>query len=195
MDEKPCGLIVIVPPALEAGWAARLAEFVAQFKPAALIIQAPTDSRQAGLIEAARAFELAVLFADDVDAARRAGAGGVFFTAPEAGIAAARKALGPNAIIGAACGISRHAAMESAEEGADFVAFGESSPDNAGKAAELSLWWDEMTGVPAALLFDKTRPVRSIIAHARPDFIILEECERSGESLTFATELGLQSQS
>jgi thiamine-phosphate pyrophosphorylase len=191
MDEKPCGLIAIVPPALEAGWAAGLPEFIGEFKPAALIVQASA----AELIEAAKAFELAVLFTDGVDAARRMGASGVYLTTPEAEVAAARKALGATAIIGAACGLSRHAAMESAEAGADFIAFDASSPESLGKAAELSLWWDEITGVPAALLFAKARPGRSMIAKARADFVILEESERPGESLTFATELGLQSQS
>jgi hypothetical protein len=38
-------------------------------------------------------------------------------------------------------------------------------------------------------------PDRSILARARADFVILKEAERPGESLTFATEFGLKSQS
>ncbi len=103
-------------------------------------------------------------------------------------------ALGSDAIIGAACGLSRHEAMESAEAGADFVAFDASSPETLDNAAELSLWWDGITGVPAALIFGTARPDVSVLSKARPDFIIIAETESAGESLTFATELGLQSQ-
>jgi thiamine-phosphate pyrophosphorylase len=194
MDAKPCGLISIIPPALETEWAARLAEFVGRFKPAALILQAPPGDPARRLISKAKEFELAVLLADDVEAARAAGASGVYLKAPDASVSSARKALGGDAIIGAACGLSRHAAMESAEAGADFVAFDAASPAALEEAAGLSRWWDEITGVPAALSFAKTRPTRSAVAAARADFLILEESGQPGESLTFATEFGFQSQ-
>ena len=85
--------------------------------------------------------------------------------------------------------------METAEAGADFVAFDASSPETLIRAAELSSWWDEITGVPCALLCGTYRPDRSTLVKARADFLILQEAGRSGESLTFATEFGLQSQS
>jgi thiamine-phosphate pyrophosphorylase len=192
MPEKPCGLIVAVPPALETEWAARLTEFVGRCKPAALILQAPPSKAAAGLIAKAKTLELAVLLADDVDAARAAGASGVYLGA--AAVSYARKSLGAEAVIGADCGSSRHDAMEAAEAGADFIAFDASSPASLEQAPDLSRWWDEITGVPAALFLAKTRPARSALADARPDFLILEEGEQPGESLTFATEFGLQSQ-
>ncbi len=194
MNEKPCGLIAAVPPALEMEWAARLTEFVSRFKPAALILQTPPSEAAASLIAKAKALELAILIADDVDAARAAGANGVYLSEPEASASFARKALGGDALVGAACGLSRHAAMECAEAGADFVAFDAASPASLEQAVDLSRWWDEITGVPSALSFAKTRPSRSAVADARPDFLILEEGGQPGESLTFATEFGLQSQ-
>jgi thiamine-phosphate pyrophosphorylase len=84
--------------------------------------------------------------------------------------------------------------MESAEAGADFVAFDASSPETWEQAAGLSAWWDEITGVPAALDFGPMRPDKSVLAKARPDFVMIEEAHCAGESLTFATEFGLQSQ-
>ncbi len=123
------------------------------------------------------------------------GANGVYLSTPGSGVSNVRTELGSQSIIGAACGLSRHMAMESAEAGADFVAFDASSPENLIRAVELSAWWDEITGVPSALFCARERPARSIVAKARADFVILQEADRPGESLTFATEFGLQSQS
>ena len=108
--------------------------------------------------------------------------------------ARARTVLGSAGIVGTACGLSRHAAMESAEAGADFIAFDASNPETWEQAAELSLWWDEISGVPVALAFGAARPDESVLTKARPDFLMIEEAHRAGESLTFATEFGLQSQ-
>jgi hypothetical protein len=63
------------------------------------------------------------------------------------------------------------------------------------KAVELSAWWDEITGVPSALFCGAYHPDQPTLAEARADFLSLQEAGRSGESLTFATEFGLQSQS
>lgn len=192
---KPCGLITMIPPALETEWAERLAELIQPFKPAALILQAPSTSAPANLLANAQAAELAVLFVDAIHQTREMGANGVYLSTPGSGVSNVRRELGASSIIGAACGLSRHAAMESAEAGADFVAFDASSPENMTEAAELSCWWDEITVVPSALFCGRTLPERSILARARADFVILKEAGRPGESLTFATEFGLQSQS
>jgi thiamine-phosphate pyrophosphorylase len=192
---KPCGLITMIPSALETEWAERLAELIQPFKPAALILQVPSAGAPANLLANAQAAELAVLFVDAVHQTREMGANGVYLSTPGSGVSNVRRELGASSIIGAACGLSRHAAMESAEAGADFVAFDASSPENMTEAAELSSWWDEITVVPSALFCGRTLPDRSILARARADFVILKEAERPGESLTFATEFGLQSQS
>jgi thiamine-phosphate pyrophosphorylase len=192
---KPCGLITMIPSALETEWAERLAELIQPFKPAALILQVPSAGAPANLLTNAQAAELAVLFVDAVHQTREMGANGVYLSTPGSGVSNVRRELGASSIIGAACGLSRHAAMESAEAGADFVAFDASSPENMTEAAELSSWWDEITVVPSALFCGRTLPDRSILARARADFVILKEAERPGESLTFATEFGLQSQS
>lgn len=194
MEPKPCGLIAVIPPALEKEWAKGFAELVGRFKPAALVLQAPPSKTAQDIVASAKAFELAVLFWESVDAARKTGASGVYFSAAEPDVAGARKTLGADAILGVSCGLSRHAAMEGAEAGADFVVFDASFPENFGDAAELSLWWDEISGVPGALLCAGTRPEPAVIGKARPDFLILQEAETAGESLTFAIELGLQSQ-
>ncbi|MGO9546196.1 MAG: thiamine phosphate synthase [Rhodomicrobium sp.] len=171
-----------------------MTEFARPFRPAALIFKDPDPRVLAQAIAGARALELAVLVTDDAGAARAAGADGVYLSAEGANVAAARSVLGSTGIVCAGCGLSRHSAMESAEAGADFIAFDASDPATLDKAVDLSLWWDEITGVPGALAFGSVRPGRSVLSKARPDFLLVEEVLRAGESLTFATEFGLQSQ-
>ena len=65
----------------------------------------------------------------------------------------ARKVLGPDGIIGAFCGTSRHTGMTAAEMTADYVAFGPMLADpllGDGSAAGLELfqWWSDMIEVP-----------------------------------------------
>lgn len=194
MEVKPCGLISVIPPALQREWAESLAGLVRLFRPAALIFEKPAPAVLAQAISAAKLLKLAVLLAGDAGEAAAAGAHGVYLTIPGADAGRARSVLGSAGIVGAACGLSRHAAMECAEAGADFIAFDATDPDAWEQAARLSLWWDEITGVPAALAFGRARPDKTVLTRARPDFLMIEEAHRAGESLTFATEFGLQSQ-
>jgi thiamine-phosphate pyrophosphorylase len=194
MDAKRCGLITVLVPALQYEWVAELTGLVKRFCPAALILKNPAKDVLAQAIAAARPLELAILVADDLVTACNAGAGGVYFSPQAAPITKARDALGSGAVIGAACGLSHHTAMENAEAGADFIAFDASSPAALVAAVKLSSWWDEVANVPVALDFGSSRPDRSVLSKARPDFLMIEETTRAGESLTFATEFGLQSQ-
>ncbi len=195
MEKKPCGLIAMVPPSLQNEWAEQMAELVHRFQPAALIFGDPLPDVLEKALASARMFELAILLADGTGAAAASGAAGVYLTSSGPKVAQARGTLGDTAIIGAACGLSRHEAMMGAEAGADFVVFDASNPAAWDDAVEIASWWDELTGVPAALDFGRTRPDLNVILKARPDFLLLQETECAGESLTFATEFGLQSQS
>ncbi|MFN3972338.1 MAG: thiamine phosphate synthase [Gemmobacter sp.] len=63
-----------------------------------------------------------------------------------------RKDLGADAIIGAACGVTRHEGIGAAEAGADYVAFGPVGATGLGDGriaeADLFDWWSEMIEVP-----------------------------------------------
>ena len=61
---------------------------------------------------------------DRLDLVNKVEADGVHLGEDDGSILEARKLLGPKAIIGASCYNSKHLAMEAAEEGADYVAFG-----------------------------------------------------------------------
>jgi thiamine-phosphate pyrophosphorylase len=194
MQPKPCGLIVALPPALQPGWVAQFPALVKRFRPAALVLESPGEEGLNAIVSAARPLEMAILLADDLVRACNLGATGIYFPSAGAPVAKAREALGSSAVIGANCGLSRHTAMEIAEAGADFVAFQASSPSNLTQAEALCLWWDGITGVPSALALGALRPETGVLSRARPDFLLIEEKDKAGESLTFATEFGLQSQ-
>ncbi|MCB5197955.1 thiamine phosphate synthase [Loktanella sp. TSTF-M6] len=82
----------------------------------------------------------------------RHGLDGVHLLDGSRGVAAARKTLGEDAIVGAYCAQSRHDGMTAGELNADYVSFGpvgQTALDD-GARAELELfdWWSQMIEVP-----------------------------------------------
>tara|TARA_B110000196_G_scaffold248156_1_gene217253 strand:- start:1813 stop:2445 length:633 start_codon:yes stop_codon:yes gene_type:complete len=83
------------------------------------------------IIESAKAlkpicnkYHVPFILNDRLDLVNKVEADGVHLGEDDGSILEARKLLGPKAIIGASCYNSKHLAMEAAEEGADYVAFG-----------------------------------------------------------------------
>lgn len=80
------------------------------------------------------------------------GLDGVHLTDGGRSVRKLRKDLGTDAIIGAACGVTRHEGISAAEAGADYVAFapvGDTGLGDGSRAAEdLFDWWSEMIEVP-----------------------------------------------
>ncbi len=72
----------------------------------------------------AQARDVAFIVNDRPDLAAELGADGVHIGQDDASYAEARAAVGPNAIVGVTAHDSRHLAIEAAEAGADYVAFG-----------------------------------------------------------------------
>ncbi|MEL6204835.1 MAG: thiamine phosphate synthase [Pseudomonadota bacterium] len=94
--------------------------------------------------------DVALVLGEHVALSERAGLDGVHLTGAR-GVRAARAALGSDAIVGAACGASRHDGMNAGEAGADYVAFGPvSGALGDGQLAEPDLfaWWSEVIEVP-----------------------------------------------
>ncbi|MEM9582007.1 MAG: thiamine phosphate synthase [Pseudomonadota bacterium] len=64
----------------------------------------------------------------------------------------ARKELGADVVIGAACGASRHEGMNAGESGADYIAMGPLSDTGLGDGALAALedfeWWSQMIELP-----------------------------------------------
>ena len=120
------------------------------------------------LVAAAQGRDLPFVIDTDIETAARLGADGVHIGADDDAYDAARDRLGDDAIIGAACGLSRHDALTMAERGADYVAFsGPGEEDPAGLVA----WWSQVTVVPCVAwdIADEDTAVR--FAAAGADFV------------------------
>ncbi len=78
----------------------------------------------AGLAALCRGHGVTFIVNDDVELALECGADGVHLGREDAALASARVQLGPRALIGVSCYDSLDRAMEAAQAGADYVAFG-----------------------------------------------------------------------
>lgn len=118
----------------------------------------------------------AFILNDRPDLARRLGADGVHIGQDDAPYAGARKLLGPDATIGVTCHNSRHLAMEAAEAGADYVAFG-AFYDTGTKLAktraepEILAWWSAMMTVPCVAIGGITPENAAPLVKAGADFL------------------------
>jgi len=117
----------------------------------------------------------ALMLHGHADLVARAGADGAHLTGIDAFLAAA-PALQPDRIAGAGGLTSRHDAMIAAENGADYVMFGE--PDAGGQRApfdnilERVRWWAEVFEPPCVGYAATTDEVRPLV-EAGADFIAL----------------------
>ena len=87
---------------------------------------------------------------DRPDLARELGCDGVHIGQSDGTYAEARRAMGKDRLVGVTCHDSRHLAMEAAEAGADYVAFGAFFPTTTKEAPTradpeiLSIWQESM---------------------------------------------------
>jgi thiamine-phosphate pyrophosphorylase len=118
------------------------------------------------IIQAAGA---AALIADDTRLAGRVKADGVQVGGRLDDLRRAVESLRPKCIVGAANLHSRHAAMQAAELGVDYVFFGRPHGDTHDaphpKALELAEWWSDLMEVPAVLMAG--RAIDSVAEAAR----------------------------
>ncbi|MCA0960693.1 thiamine phosphate synthase [Salipiger bermudensis] len=102
--------------------------------------------------EVAHAHDVALVIDTHVVLAQRLGLDGVHLTDGARSVRHARKELGPDAIVGAFCGASRHDGMTAGEHGADYVSFGPVDGASLGDGTlaepELFEWWSQMIEVP-----------------------------------------------
>ena len=127
-----CRLYLITPPRLDdlAAFGHTVAHALDAGDVAALQIRLKdaTDEVIAAAVDVlspiAQARGVAVILNDRPDLAARLGCDGVHVGQSDASLAEARKIMGTAAMIGVTCHDSLHLAMEAAEGGADYVAFG-----------------------------------------------------------------------
>lgn len=94
--------------------------------------------------------DVAIVVSDHTSLAERLGLDGVHLSDAAKSVRTARKSLGPEAIVGSFCGISRHEGMTAGEAGADYIAFGPTTGLGDEDIADVDLfrWWSEMIEVP-----------------------------------------------
>ena len=117
----------------------------------------------------------AFILNDRPDLAAELGCDGVHVGQEDASYAEARAAL-PNGIVGVTCHDSRHLAMEAAEAGADYVAFGAFFPTKTKEpktAADIELlnWWAQMMLVPVVAIGGITVQNAPALVEAGADFL------------------------
>ena len=180
----PCRLYLITPPEiadlsvfateLEAALAAGdVAALQIRLKPAGdAAILAAVDA----LSPVARAHGVAVILNDRPDLATRSDCDGVHIGQSDGSLAEARRLMGPDAMIGVTCHDSRELAMDAAEAGADYVAFGAFFPSTTKETAhrpdpEILTIWQEMVEIPCVAIGGITPTNAGELARAGADFV------------------------
>jgi thiamine-phosphate pyrophosphorylase len=117
----------------------------------------------------------AFILNDRPDLAAELACDGVHVGQEDASYQAARAAL-PGGIVGVTCHDSRHLAMEAAEAGADYVAFGAFFPTQtkepkASASPDILRWWSEMMVVPCVAIGGITVANARELIEAGADFL------------------------
>ncbi len=188
MRAAECQLYLITPPVLPHldGFAASLEAALDAGSVAALQIRlkpAGDDAITAAarrLAPIAQSRGVAVILNDRPDLAAALGCDGVHVGQSDASVAAARRIMGRNAMIGATCHDSRHLAMEASEAGADYVAFGAFFPTSTKETAyrpepEILTIWQEVMEVPCVAIGGITVDNAAVLVEAGADFIAVSQ--------------------
>lgn len=158
-------LYLVSPPRIEPAFADVLAAALDAGPVACFQLRlkdAPDDAVKqavASLLPVTQARDVAFLLNDRADLAESLGCDGAHLgqdDLPAGGVKAARRTL-DGLSLGITCHDSRHLAMEAAEAGADYVAFGAFFPTatkapKTGAEIELLAWWSEMMEVPSVAI-------------------------------------------
>jgi len=159
-----CRLYLITPPHIELkSFAAVLEQTLAAGDVASLQLRLK-DVADDVIGEAVRVLkpiaqkkDVAFILNDRPDLAADFDCDGVHVGQEDAPYDEARRFMGPNKIVGVTCHDSRHLALEAAEAGADYVAFGAFFPTRTKEPKssadiELLRWWAQMMVVPVVAI-------------------------------------------
>jgi len=182
MKEFPCQLYLISP--LEVGGdfpvqlgAALSAGPVAAFQ---FRVKDVDQHEAAALAEPLQAIcaahDVAFIVNDSVALAKRLKADGVHLGQGDGDVSEARELLGRDAQIGVTCHNSRHLAMEAAEAGADYVAFGAFYPTQTKAVEHIAdldtlQKWSLVTEVPCVAIGGITADNAKLLIDGGADFI------------------------
>ena len=179
----PCRLYLISPPALDARrFADPLKRALDGGDVACFQLRLKGDP-DADVLRAAEVLMpvciergVAFIINDRADLAKQADADGVHIGSDDGDYGAARAMIGKDKTVGISCYASRHLAIEAAEAGADYVAFGAFFP-TATKAARahaetnLLNWWSKLMVVPCVAIGGITPENCAPLVEAGADFL------------------------
>jgi thiamine-phosphate pyrophosphorylase len=128
------------------------------------------------LMPVAQKAGVAFLLNDRPDLAAELKADGVHIGQEDMSYKQARALLGTDAIVGVTCHDSRHLAIDAAEAGADYVAFGAFFPTSTKEPkthADIDLlrWWSEVMTVPCVAIGGITVENAPSLIEAGADFL------------------------
>jgi thiamine-phosphate pyrophosphorylase len=178
-----CRLYLITPPKLEPRLFAETLKRALQGGDVASVQLRLKDASDEDILRAGEILltvtqtaGTAFILNDRPDLAGRLGADGVHIGQEDASYAEARAAMGANRIVGVTCHDSRHLAVEAAEAGADYVAFGAFFPTatkdaNIRAEPELLRWWADVMVVPCVAIGGITVENCAPLIEAGADFL------------------------
>lgn len=179
----PCRLYLITPPQIDARSFVPVLESALDAGDVACLqlrLKGATDDDilRAGeiLMPLAQTRGVAFIVNDRPDLAKRLGADGAHVGQEDMPYAQARALLGANRIVGVTCHDSRHLAMQAAEQGADYVAFGaffatQTKQPRTMATPALITWWSELFEVPCVAIGGITPENGRPLVEAGADFL------------------------
>jgi len=184
MASASCRLYLITPPRLDdlAGFGHALAHALDAGDVAALQIRLKDvpDAVIAAAVDAlkpiAQSRGVALILNDRPDLAARLDCDGVHVGQDDASYTEARRLVGRDRMVGVTCHDSRHLAMEAAEAGADYVAFGAFFPTATKEAKghpepEILTIWQESMETPCVAIGGIKVENAAVLAAAGADFL------------------------
>ena len=183
-ERPPCRLYLITPPAIPdlAAFARDLEAALDAGDVAALQIRLKNADDAAVLAAVAvlkpltQSRGVAVILNDRPDLAARSGCDGVHLGQSDGTVSAARTMMGRDAMIGVTCHDSRELAMDAAEAGADYVAFGAFFPTATKETIhrpdpEILTIWQETVEIPCVAIGGITAQTAGDLARGGADFV------------------------
>lgn len=181
---EPTQLFLVTPAVFDrALFQAQLSEAVGDGCVAAVLLTAVGTQADRGVLDTLvpiiQAAGAAALIADDTRVAGRVGADGVQIGTGLGDLRSAVEAFGGKRSVGAGSLASRHAAMEAAEAGADYVFFGRPHGDthdrSHSKALDLAEWWSDLMEIPAVVMAGRSLASVAEAAATGAAFVALHE--------------------
>ncbi len=182
-NDVTCRLYLISPPAFDPEAFAPQLEAALSAGDAGAFQLRLKDADDAAVLAAGRALRplcaahgVSFIVNDRPDLAAELDADGAHIGQGDMDADEARRALGPDRILGVTCHNSRHLAIEAGESGADYVAFGAFFPTRT-KATEFAAdpeilqWWSEIFTLPCVAIGGITAENCAPLVQAGADFL------------------------